>query len=263
MAQPEGERAQTVNPPLLGRFGPGAHLMGKLERARDTRGTVRRLWEYLRPYRGTLLGTGALVTGTSALNALGPYLLTRAIDRYVVPGNLGGLARISLLMLGVYLTSAMLTWLQTYLMAGAAQRAVRDIRNDLFAKLQSLPLSFFDQRAHGDLMSRLTNDVENVNQILADGIVQIVSGILGLISIAAVMLAMNWRLGAVSLLAVSLTSLVLNRWIAPRLRSGFRRQQMSLGALNGLIEETVTGAAGGEGFLPGAAGDPAIRRCQR
>ena len=111
-------------------------------------------------------------------------------------GDLPGLAWLCLLLLGIHTLNSLLTWLQSYVMAGAAQRTVRDIRNDLFGKLQALPLRFFDQRAHGDLMSRLTNDVENVNQVLADGVVQVVSGVLSMIGVAAVMLWINPLAGA-------------------------------------------------------------------
>ena len=96
-----------------------------------------------------------------------------------------------MLLLGIHTINSLLTWLQSYVMAGAAQRTVRDIRNDLFGRLQTLPLRFFDQRPHGDLMSRLTNDVENINQVLADGIVQMISGVLSMFGIAAVMLWIN------------------------------------------------------------------------
>jgi ATP-binding cassette subfamily B protein len=229
-------------PPLLGRMGgPGPRQPGKIERAKDARGTVRRLWGYLRRQRGALIATAALVAGTTALNVLAPYLLGRAIDGYVLPGDLPGLARISLVMLAAHLLNSLLTWLQSYIMAGAAQRTIRDLRADLFGRLQALPLRFFDERPHGDLMSRLTNDVENVNQVLSDGVVQIVSGALSMVGVAAVMLWINPLLGAVSILAITAMSLTVNRWIAPRTRAGFRQQQAALGALNGLIEETVSG----------------------
>jgi ATP-binding cassette subfamily B protein len=178
---------------------------------------------------------------TTALNVLGPYLLGLAIDGYVLTHNLPGLAWICGLMLAAYALNSLLTWLQSYVMAGAAQRTIRDLRADLFEKLQSLPLRFFDQRAHGDLMSRLTNDIENVNQVLADGIVQIVSGILTMIGVAVAMLVINPFLALVSILSITLMTLVLNLWVAPRTRAGFREQQASLGKLNGLIEETITG----------------------
>jgi ATP-binding cassette subfamily B protein len=211
------------------------------ERAKDRRGTLLRLWGYLRRQRNALLFTGVLVLASTVLTVLGPYLLGQAIDGYVISGDLTGLGRISLLMLAVFGASALLTWLQTYVMAGAAQRTVRDIRTDLFGRLQVLPLRFFDQRARGDLMSRLTNDVENVNQVLADGVIQIVSGVLSMFGVGAVMLWLNWRLGIVSILTTAILTLLINRWVAPHLRIGFRRQQASLGTLNGLIEETITG----------------------
>jgi ATP-binding cassette subfamily B protein len=118
---------------------------------------------------------------------------------------------------------------------------VRDIRNDLFGHLQVLPLKFFDGRQHGDLMSRLTNDVENVNQVLADGVIQIISGVLTMIGVAIVMLVINPLLGLVTIVVTSTMTLLLNNWVAPRTRAGFRAQQESLGRLNALIEETVTG----------------------
>jgi ATP-binding cassette subfamily B protein len=225
----------------MGRFGHGPRQMGKVEKPKDTRGTVRRLWGYLRRQRGALIVTAVMVVITSALNVVGPYLLGLAIDDYVLTGDLTGLARLCLLMLATYALSSLLTWLQAYVMAGAAQRTVRDLRADLFGRLQGLPLRFFDTRPHGDLMSRLTNDVENVNQVLSDGIVQIVSGVLGMVGVAALMLAINAPLALVSILSISVMSLVVNRFLAPRLRSGFRDQQAALGTLNGLIEETITG----------------------
>lgn len=229
-------------PPLLGRMGMGPMRMpGKVEKAKDARGAVARLWGYLRRQRAALLFTAALVIISTAINVALPHLLGHAIDAYVVPGDLPGLARISSLMLGLYALSASLTWLQSYIMAGASQRAVRDIRSDLFGRLQTLPLRFFDQRPHGDLMSRLTNDVESVNQALSDGVVQVISGALGMLGIAAVMLWINPPLAVVSIAAIGGMSLALNRRLAPQLRSGFRQQQASLGALNALIEETITG----------------------
>lgn len=234
-------QADAEPPPLFGRFGPGPRMMGKTERAKNVRGTVWRLWGYLRRQRGALIMTSALVVGTTVLNVISPYLLTLAIDRYILPGDLPGLLLISLVMLGAFVLNSLLTWLQVFVMAGAAQRTVRDIRNDLFDRLQVLPLRFFDKRAHGDLMSRLTNDVENVNQVLADGIIQIVSGALSMVGVAAAMLWINPQLAAVSIISVVTMTLGLNRWVAPRTRAGFRRQQAALGALNGLIEETVTG----------------------
>jgi ATP-binding cassette subfamily B protein len=228
-------------PPLFGRFGPGPRAMEKAKGAKDARGTLRRLWGYLRRQQAMLLCAGFLVALTSGLTLLGPFLLGRAIDRYIVPHDLLGLIRIAMLMLAIYLLTSLNTWLQGYLMAGIAQRTVADIRNDLFAVLQQLPLRFFDTRPHGDVMSRLTNDVENINQALTDSVTGIVSGLLGLIGAAGMMFWLNARLAAASLFVIAGLTLLLNHWLAKQIRAAFRRQQVTLGALNGMIEETLGG----------------------
>ena len=230
-------------PPILGRMGgPGVmRTPGKVEKARNVRGTVRRLFDYLRRQRAALIVTAILVIVSTGLNVVLPFLLGQAIDQYVIPGDLPGLARLGMVMLVLYALNSALTWLQSYIMAAASQRTVRDLRNDLFGRLQNLPLRFFDQRQHGDLMSRLTNDVESINQVLSDGIVQIVSGVLSMLGVAVVMLSVNPLLGAISISVSVVMSLTVNRWLAPKMRSGFREQQTTLGTLNGLIQETLGG----------------------
>ena len=237
-----GAMTEQAPPPILGR-GPGGpgQRFGEIKRAKDTRGTIRRIWGYLRQQRAALTVTALMVVVTSGLTLLGPYLMGLAIDTYILRGDLRGLLRIVLWMLVIYVLTSLLTWLQGYIMAGAAQRTVRDIRKDLFERLQSLPLRFFDKRPHGDVMSRLTNDVENINLVLADSVTQIVSGVLTAVGVAIAMFVINPRLTVISLLSISGMTLVLNRWVAPRTRAGFRKQQAALGTLNGLIEETITG----------------------
>jgi ATP-binding cassette, subfamily B, multidrug efflux pump len=236
-------RTTVEPPPLFGRGGPGGpRPMGaKVERPKNARVTVARLWGYLRQQRAALVVTGVIVVVNALLNMLGPYLLGRAIDGYIIPGDIAGLGRIALLMLGVYFAGSLLTWVQAWIMAGAAQRTVRDIRNDLFGTMQTLGLRFFDRRAHGDLMSRLTNDIENINLVLTDSVGQIIGGVLTMIGVAMLMFWVNPILAGVSIASTIIMTLALNRWIAGRTRDGFRRQQAALGALNGLIEETVGG----------------------
>jgi ATP-binding cassette subfamily B protein len=215
--------------------------MGKGERAKDQRTTILRIWRYLRRQRLALISTVIMVVITTALNLLGPYLMGVAIDRYILPHDLSGLARIAAIMLASYALSSLLTWAQSYVMASAAQRTVSDLRSGLFYKLQTMELRFFDQRAHGDLMSRLTNDIENVNAVLSESIVQLVSGVLSLIAVAIAMIWLNPILAAITLVTIPSLMILLSRWIASHTSEGFRRQQAQLGDLNGLIEETVTG----------------------
>jgi len=210
------------------------------EQAKDVRGTLLRLWGYLGRQKRALVVTVVLVIVSSGLDVLGPYLMGRALDVYVVTGDLRGLGRIALVMLATYVGSAMISWLQTYVMAGASQQAVTDIRNDLFAKLQILSLRYFDQRTHGELMSRLTNDVESVSDVLTSGITSLLSSVLSLVGVAIMMLLLNVRLAVITLITVPLM-VALSRWIARHTRTGFRQRQAYLGDLNGLIEETMTG----------------------
>lgn len=229
-------------PPLFGRMGGGPRNFSMVvEKPKNTSATLMRLWGYLRVQRRALLIAVPLILVSALLSIVGPYLLTVAIDKYVLPGDLAGLAQICLVMLGVYALSSVATWLQNYIIAGAAQQTVRDIRDALFQHVQRLPLRFFDQRPHGDLMSRLTNDVENVNQALNDGIAQLISGFVSLVGIALIMFWLSPPLALVSITTIVTLTVLINRFIAPRTRAGFRAQQAALGKLNGLIEETISG----------------------
>jgi len=241
MSERRAERTQAPSlRPGGRRGGPGAYLMREKEQAKDTRGTVLRIWGYLRRQTWALAGTVVLVAAASGLGLLGPYLMGMAIDDYILKNDLPGLARTALLMLGTYLLGSLTTWLQTYVMAGASQRAVRDMRDDLFAKLQTLSLRFFDRHTHGELMSRLANDVENISNVLNESVTQLISSLLSLVGVAAMMFLINARLAVVSLVTIPLM-MFLSQWIAKRTRKGFREQQETLGQLNGIIEETVTG----------------------
>ena len=247
------ERNGAAPPPILGRFGPGAPPSSKpKERAKNTRQTVWRLWTYLGRQRWSLLLIALMVVASAGLDLLGPFLLGRAIDQYIIPRDLPGLARIAAWMLTVYAASSLLNWGQNFLTIGMAQRALRDIRADLFGALGRLPLRFFDTRSHGDLMSRLTNDVESINAVLSGSVTQIVSGLLSAVGIAAAMLLLNPILGAISLSTVALLTLVINRYTGARTAELFRAQQKSLGALNGLVEETIGGQRVVKAYAQGA-----------
>ncbi len=223
-----------------GSGGPMGHMMRPKQRAKDARGTVMRIWGYLERRRRPLIITATLVVISSVLGVLSPYLMGQAIDALLIDNDVRKLGWLALAMLGVYLSTSVISWLQTYVMTAASQQAVTDIRNDLFAKLQTLSLRFFDQRTHGELMSRLTNDVESISTVLNSGVIQLISNSLSLIGVAAMMLILNVRLAIVTLITVPLM-VSLSRWIAKRTRSGFRKRQAYLGELNSIIEESISG----------------------
>ena len=233
-AQPQGQ-------PL--RLGPPGGPMGMFAtptRARDARSALRRLWGYLRRHKSPLLVTAFLVAFTTVLDLLGPYLMGLAVDAYIVKGDLPGLGRLVLLMIATYAVASAGTWLQSYIMTSVSQWMVRDLRNDLFAKLQTLPLRFLDQHAHGELMSRLTNDVENVNNVLTSIATQLIASLLGIVGVVVMMLLTNVPMTIASMVTLPL-AILLTSTVARRTRQGFREQQENLGRLNGIIEETVTG----------------------
>jgi ATP-binding cassette subfamily B protein len=214
--------------------------MGPKEQARDRGGTLLRLWGYLRRQGGALVLVTGMVALASGLNVLGPYLMGWAIDDFIVRNDLAGLGRLVLAMVGVYAASSAVSYYYTYLMAGVAQRTVRDLRADLFEHLQTLSLRYFDQHAHGELMSRLANDVENISNVLNESVTQLISSLLGILGVGVVMFLINVRLAVVSLVTLPLM-VVISQWVAKHTRRGFRRQQEHLGNLNGMIEETITG----------------------
>jgi len=214
--------------------------MGPVVRAKDTRGTLGRLWGYLKRHGKALALAAGLVVVTSILGLAGPFLLGYAIDSFLSVGDLGGLARTALLMLSIYVVNAAALWLQNYVMAGVSQRTVQNLRDELFAKLHTLSLRYFDQRTHGELMSRLTNDVESINNVLTSSATQIISSLISLVGVAVMMVIVSPPMAAVTLVVLPISTLV-TRAIAKRTRKAFSEQQERLGDLNGIIEETVTG----------------------
>lgn len=228
--------------PMLG-GGPGqgaARAMMPKVRAKNSKETIGRLWGYLKRQRGTLTAVLLLTALGAIIGLIGPYLIGRAIDDYIIPRNYNGLLKLCTLLLCVYIVGATLNWIQVYMMNKVSQRAVWELRNDLIARLQKLPLGFFDSKTHGELMSRTTNDVDNISNTLNQSVTQLISSVLTLTGALAIMLSLNVWLTLLNLLVVPVT-MVVTRNIAKFTRKHFSGQQESLGQLNGFIEETVSG----------------------
>ena len=170
----------------FGRRG-GPHSIGLAERAENTADTLRRLWGYLRRQRRELTTVIVLVTITTGVALLGPYLMGVAIDDYIESSDRHGLAVIALLMLAVYGVQSLTTWLHTLLMIRVSAQTVRDLRSDLFTKVQALSLRFFDRRPHGELMSNMTNDVENVNMVLTENVTNFIQSVLTLVGVVVML----------------------------------------------------------------------------
>lgn len=218
---------------------PRGHVSGR-KKPDDMKGTVIRIWRYLSVRKGLLSIVSLLVLMSSVLGLLGPYLTSVAIDDYLVKGELKGLFVILLLLIGVYILQSIATYLQNYWMIGIAQQTVFTMRKDLFHHFQQLPIPYFDKKTHGELMSRLTNDIENVSKTLNSSVIQIISSVLTLIGTVAIML---WLSPLLTIITFSIIPLMFAgmKWITKRTGYYFKEQQRNLGKLNGVIEETISG----------------------
>lgn len=227
---------------FVGRGGGhrGRHMMGPVVRAKNTKYTLIRLSSYLLEQKATLVLVFFLVALTTGFNLCGPYFVGIAVDDYLVPQKINGLTNIILLLTAVYISASFSSWLQNYIMIGVSQKSIKKIREDLFIKIQSLSLRFFDQRPHGEIMSRFTNDIENISNALTQSVTQFLTSILTIIGIVIVMLSINVILALSTLLTIPLV-LILTKNLAKFTRKAYSERQKKLGALNGLIEETITG----------------------
>ena len=238
MSDPE-ERPGRTDVRLV--VGPRRPMMiGRIEKARDARSALTRLLPYLRPFRSTLILVFALVLIYTLLGLFGPYLMGMAIDRFIAGKDPAGLARTALLMLGAYLLSNLFQVVANWLMAGVSQRSLKQIRGDLFQHLQRLSLNFFDRNPAGELMSRLTNDIDAINQAVSQNVIALLASSLSMGGAMLAMFLLDARLALVSLLVVPIM-LGFTVFVARYTRRGFRRLQKALGELNGVMEETISG----------------------
>ncbi|MBD7966796.1 ABC transporter ATP-binding protein [Paenibacillus gallinarum] len=215
------------------------HQMPKV-RAKHTGATIKRLWNYLNKQRTALLMVYIFTVLSSLTALLGPYLIGVTIDDYIIPRDYMGLIQICLIMLAIHLFGAVVTWVQAYIMTALSQKTVLHLRKDLFAKYQKLPVSFFDKRSTGELMSRATNDIENVSNTLNQSVTQLLNSIVTLIGSLVIMIILDIPLTLVALISIPL-ALVVTRNIAKYTKRYFKEQQQHLGDLNGMIEETISG----------------------
>ncbi|MCK9364739.1 MAG: ABC transporter ATP-binding protein/permease [Syntrophales bacterium] len=222
----------------LSRYGKA--FRGKVEKAQDPRHSLRRLSSYLSPYRLQLIVVCAIIIIYTILGLVGPYLMGMAIDKFIAVKKLSGLREIALLMLLAYVLENLLHGLSAWMMADISQRALKKLRGEMFSHLQRLPLSFFDNNPAGELMSRLTNDIDAVNQTVSQNFTSLFASVLSLAGIIIAMFALNFWLALVSLLIIPII-LVFANFIARYTRRGFRDLQKHLGELNGVMEEAISG----------------------
>jgi ATP-binding cassette subfamily B protein len=213
---------------------------GRFEKAKDPNTALRRLVGYLDPYKKQLFFVTVLILGSTLLSLLSPYLVGRSIDVYITQGDIPGLRNVILLLLGIYLMNWVSQATQGWMMAKLTQDALRKLRQDLFDHLQELDLSFYDKTTSGELMSRLTNDVEAISTALTQNITQLASNLLSMVGILITMFLLNTWL-ALSTLVIIPLQVVVTIIIGKKTLTGFRSLQSNLGLLNSTIEETING----------------------
>ena len=263
---------KNINKPRGGMGGPGGGPMGSFARgpvakAKDFKGTLKRLLSYLKPQRISFILVFIFAIFSTIFTIVGPKISGWAITRLVegliakftainqnaalvkagkvadivVPSiDFPYIRNVILLLLGLYLISALFGFLQQYIMAGVAQKTVYNIRKDVEDKLSRLPLKFFDARTHGEILSRVTNDVDNIATTLQQSLTQLITSIVTIIGIIIMMLTISPLMTLVVILTLPLYILV-TALVAKRSQKYFAAQQKEIGALNGHVEEMYTG----------------------
>ena len=227
-----------VTPPAnMGGVGRAGMRGRPVEKPKDLKGTLARLWRLTQGHRKGLGWILLLSALTSASAILSPLVIGEAVN--AIDGGRPA-QQILVVLLGLYLCDWLVRFLQQYFMASIGQRMIYYIRITLFGVMKQLPLSFFDRRQHGELMSRLTNDVDNISNTLSNSLTQLLTYFFTIIGILMMMLSLNVLLTLISLAAVGFIFL-LTRIITRRTRKMFAEQQRILGKLNGQIEESISG----------------------
>jgi ATP-binding cassette subfamily B protein len=241
--QPAGYQTQDAPPGFTGMRGGRHHGRGPVVKPKDWKRTLRQLWSYFGKEKGLLAFVFFIVVADSAIGLAAPYLIGVAIDTMKEGSgrvDFSGLEIALIALAAAYVTVGALTFAQGWLLAGVSQRVVKRLRRTLFAKVQKLPLKFFDTRPHGDLMSRLSNDIDNVNTSVAQALVQVMSGSVSILGALVMMIYLSPLLTLAAFITVP-PVILLTRTIASQTRVLFKEQQAKLGALNSQIEETISG----------------------
>ena len=227
--------AKPNTPPRGG--GPNRH---GFQRPRNTKKTFLRLLSYLGKYKLLLILVALCLLLSSIASVATGYLLKPILNDYIIPGDFQGLLKMLFLQGGVFIISALCSYVYSRLMVYVAQRAVATIREDLFNKMQELPVSYFDTHLSGDMMSRFTNDMDTVSEMIGNSFASLLSNVLTFVATFVMMLVMNPLLTLITVAFLFLMLLVV-KTIGGKSRVNFQRQQQTLGALNGYIEEMIEG----------------------
>lgn len=208
-------------------------------KAYDSR-LVNRLMQYMRPYRGRALLAVLLLLVTTALQLSQPFLVQQAIDRDIAKGRTGGLWWIIAAYLGSLALLFVFRYIQALIMVVVSQKVMNDIRMQLFRHLQRMSISFYDANPVGRLVTRLTNDIAALNELLTMGAITIIADLFMIAGVAAWLLFINWRLALITFVIMPVLAVIM-RWFAVVMRRGFRNQRLHVARMNGFTAEHISG----------------------
>lgn len=212
----------------------------KEEKAQDSANVARRLVAYVYPYKSQLLWITLAILISTGIRLLQPWMLGVAVDRFIIPGDVRGLSLWMLALLvtyGLSYASNVAGFLQ---MSVIGQKMLATMRGEIFARLQKLPIGYFDTHEIGDLMSRLSNDTNTINQFIGAGLTRVIGDALSLVGIVIMMLWLNWKLALASFLVLPIMWGV-TVWFSGRARRAFRETRKEMGKVNAQLEENISG----------------------
>ncbi|HXU72006.1 MAG TPA: ABC transporter ATP-binding protein [Polyangia bacterium] len=210
------------------------------KRAANRGAVARRLAAELGPHRAVVAAAFVFILLNALGQAAGPWMVSRAIDHDIVGHDGAGLVRSIAILLGIYVTTALSQRATTQRIGATGQHLLAELRGRLFTQLQRLPLSYFDKKPIGDLMSRLLSDVDTLNQLFSQGLTQLLGSILALVGILVAMLFLNWRLALVCYTIIPVM-LATTAFFAARARSAFRKARQTVGAVTANLQEEIVG----------------------
>ena len=232
--------SNTKNKPPL-QMRPGRNNRGlPVQKPKNLGNTLAKLWEYISIHKFKLALVVFCVFFSTCTSLISTTIIGTSIDKYILTGKFNELKHVILTLIFIYILSAIFTWIMSQLCINVAQNTVYNIRKDLFNKLQTLPLKYFDTNSKGDIMSRITNDVDNIAQSLNTSLSQALQSVLTLIGIFICMIRLNIILTLICLISLPIFYLI-TKAVTSHSRVYFKEQQKFLGALNGGIEESISG----------------------
>ncbi|MBG0784677.1 MAG: ABC transporter ATP-binding protein [Anaerolineaceae bacterium] len=251
MTNQDQPRKQDNRPMRGGPMGGAQGMMRGGEKARDFKGTMSRLLKVMSPYKVTIIIVFVFAVGSTVFSIVGPKLMGNATTKLFegIVAQFSGtgtgvdftyISQTLLLILGLYLLSALFSFIQGWLMSGVSNKLTYDFRKSISEKINKLPLAYFDHTSQGEVLSRITNDVDTINQTLSQNLTQMVTSATAVIGVLVMMLSINWIMTLVTLIILPLSGIFIS-FVVKRSQKYFKRQQDYLGHINGHIEEMYGG----------------------